>query len=129
MENLHRCAAQDKIEIKTWNLGDIFFLFFLNHMSYRQHKNSKIPQIRTTLIYIYVLFICIKQRSTSLCFFFLNKKLLASYEETLREKIWNCVVRRICYLFMTHLFFNILYIYNIKYVSSKQVFLMVFCGN
>ena len=46
---LHCCGARVKIEIETLNLEDIFFLFISNHMSLGQHKNSKIPTIRTTL--------------------------------------------------------------------------------
>ena len=52
MGNLHRCEALVKIEIETWNFGDIFFLFISNHMSSCPCKNSKMPKIRTTLIYI-----------------------------------------------------------------------------
>ena len=46
--NLHRYAAQVKIELETWNLGDIFFLFLSKHMSLCHRKISKIPQKRTT---------------------------------------------------------------------------------
>ena len=48
MGNLHRCEARVKIEIETWNLRDIFFLYISKHMSPCQRKNSKMPKIRTT---------------------------------------------------------------------------------
>ena len=53
MGNSHRCATQVKIEIETWNLRDIFFLFISNHVSLYPRKNSKIFKIRTTLLYKY----------------------------------------------------------------------------
>ena len=61
MGNLHRCGGQVKIEIETWNLGDIFFFLkpyeplsawkFKNtqnkdhpngHPSYKKHRISKL---------------------------------------------------------------------------------------
>ena len=44
MENLHRFAAKVKIEIETWNLEDIFFLFISNHMSPVSVQIRKYPK-------------------------------------------------------------------------------------
>ena len=52
MGNVHRCAAQVKIEIRDLELGGYFLKIYFEPYEPQQHKNSKILKIKTTLIYI-----------------------------------------------------------------------------
>ena len=47
-------GAQVIIEIETWNLGDIFFLFILNHMSPCPQKFENTQNMDHPNIYIYI---------------------------------------------------------------------------